>query len=192
MKIKFNSMLDLISIGGGVVSFVGLLTTIIIRFKMSDKALISAVSAGVSVLLAFLSGLYSQQLSRGLSKLSHIKRVFLSYPSDFEVYATRVAQALRHNGAKVWIAEERIKPGEKIEEKISQAIDDADNVVVFLSKGISPNMLHEINIARAKRKRIIPVLLESVEIPADIQGLRYIDLRENKEDNLQELVRAAS
>jgi len=76
---------------------------------------------------------------------------------------------------------------------VQRGIEDADAFVALLSEQARPNLLLELGMARARGLRIIPVLVAAeAELPSDLQGLRYIDLRHERSRGLEELVKATT
>lgn len=176
-----------ISVVGAVVSAVALLAVLGKTLKLSEFSL-SIVSAALGV----LAGMYSMYFARFAKKLKLSPRVFISYSHADQTVAREIAEALRTHGARVWLDQERLKPGDSIREAVQQGIDDADAFVALLSEQARPNLLFELGMARAKGLRIIPVLLAEGELPSDLQGLRYIDLRHERSRGLDELVKATT
>ena len=144
----------------------------------------------LSAALGVLTGVFSVPLARFAMKFRRSRRVFISYSHTDHAIAHEVAEALRSNGTLVWLDQERIKLGESIPDAIERGIDNSDAVVVLLSDQPTPNLLLELGMAKAKGLRIVPVRVSDGEIPADLQGLRYIDLRDKRGSGIQELVNA--
>jgi hypothetical protein len=97
---------------------------------------------------------------------------------------------LRRDGAKPWLDEEDLLPGQKWEEEISVAVRKADAVVVCLSKQAvtRAGFFHkEISFALDVLDRqpesaiyLIPVKLEDCEIPTRLQRLHCVNVRDDK------------
>ena len=49
-------------------------------------------------------------------------------------------------------------------------------------------MAFEIGLAKAKDKRIIPVLVEKVALPSEVEGLVYVDMCRDKKQGIEEVV----
>ena len=180
------SITDCLSVIGAISSIIGIAISLAVVWNVTYEWLIGIGSVFVS----FLAGVFSKNVSNSVRKMTHSRRVFLSYAHEFQSEVEKVAEVIRKGGTKVWIDKDRIHAGESFREAISKGIDDADSIVVFLGKEISPNLMFELGMAQAKGKRIIPVLLEDTQIPSDLEGLRYVDLRRDKESGIQELVKA--
>lgn len=183
-----TNIIDYLSFAGSIISVIGIVVSLAVIWKASYEWLIVLGS----ILISFIVGLYSEALSKSLRQLTRSRRVFLSYSYVSENEVKGIAEILRQEGAKVWLDKERIHAGDSLQEVISKAIDDTDSFVMFLSKEPSPNLMLELSMAQAKGKKIIPVLLEDAQLPANLQGLKYIDLREKDKEAVQELVRATT
>jgi hypothetical protein len=179
---------DILALLGSGASVLGLAASVATVLGASPALLISGASVAVSA----LAGVYAKDIAKGLRKLSGAKRVFLSYSSKHEENAQELATALRLNGARVWTAQQRLKPGESISKAIEHAMDDADSFVVLVGADLSQNVLYEIGLAKSKKIKIIPLLLESGELPTDLQDIKYIALEKGKEQALKEVVAATT
>lgn len=112
-----------------------------------------------------------------------LRRVFLSYSSKDGVAAEEIRESLSGRGAEVWSSQD-LRPGDNIAASIQQEINEADDVLILVSKSSedSPWMDYEAAAAIAARqsgrpKRIIPVLLDSRASPPPILSrFNYLDL----------------
>jgi len=178
----------------GLVSVVGSISALVALLFILGKSLhfseftISVAAAAVGTLV----GIFSKYLAGVAKKLRVAPRVFLSYSHDDQEVARIVADALRNRGARIWLDAERVEPGQAFRPAIEKAIDDADTFVALLSEKRSANLMYELGLARAKGLRVIPVLLADAAVPADLEGVRYIDLRPGHPRGLEELVKAAT
>ncbi|MDX6528132.1 MAG: hypothetical protein QOH41_422 [Blastocatellia bacterium] len=177
----------LVSIAGVVFSGFALFAILGKSLKLSEFSL-SIITAVIAVVVGF----FSKYLAGFAKRLQFAPRVFISYAHEDESIAHEVAEALRNHGARVWLDQERLKPGESINDAIEKGIADADSFVALVSGVPRPNLLLEIGMARARGLRVIPVLLADTSLPSDLQGLRYIDLRKEQSRGIEELVREAT
>jgi hypothetical protein len=88
-----------------------------------------------------------------------------------------------------WVHHTDIQKGEDTEKAILQGIEQADNFLFFISNASisSARCLKELEYAALWKKRIIPLLIEKVEIakfPKEIQNIHYINFIDNKERKL--------
>jgi hypothetical protein len=92
--------------------------------------------------------------------------VFLSYSSKDKPWVSEFASALRAGGVKAWFDVADLAPGERWQEKIQEALRESSTLIVILSPNSidSPWTFFELGAAVADNKRIIPVLLEDVDL----------------------------
>ncbi len=115
--------------------------------------------------------------------------VFISYNSNDISKAKIIVDDISKSGLKVWFDRYRIDPGERIREKINYGITHSSTVLLIASKSslqsrwvlneLDAAMLREIN---ESRRILLPLLIGNInlkDLPADIQGKNFIDLRYN-------------
>jgi WD40 repeat protein len=113
--------------------------------------------------------------------------VFLAYAAEDKGVAEQIRKSLWRQGFTVWINITDIEVGAEFQSVIERGIEEADNVVYLLSSASvrSPWCQHELEYALSWKKRIIPVLIESVpseKIPQSLQNLQYVDLTDNEQE----------
>ncbi|MEK7686166.1 MAG: toll/interleukin-1 receptor domain-containing protein [Verrucomicrobiota bacterium] len=97
-------------------------------------------------------------------------RVFISYAMPDAELARKVADGLRREGLSVWLADQEILPGDNWAEKVSQALNESQAMVVLITSETfrSRAVMREIEFAlgnKEYRQRLIPVVIESERIP---------------------------
>lgn len=100
-------------------------------------------------------------------------------------FAIRLADALRANGVDVWLDEEQIHGGQLVEQRMRTGVIHECDVFLFV---LSPASLKsqpcttEREEALKRRAetglQIIPILLKDCDIPQNLQGLLYVDFRD--------------
>ena len=95
-------------------------------------------------------------------------KVFLSYAHNDSFLAKEITSVLEKKGFDVWNAETEILPGDNFAEKISDALEESNAMVVLLSPASleSNNVQWEIGYAlgnKSYNRRVIPVLVGSEE-----------------------------
>jgi len=89
----------------------------------------------------------------------------------------KLVKALNRQGITSWTNKTDIEAGKDYQTEINKGIEGADNFVYLLS----PNSVNcsycqqELDHALKYNKRIIPILLQSVTIPGEIQSIQFID-----------------
>ena len=108
--------------------------------------------------------------------------VFVSYSSLDRDRVMPVVESLRGNGISVWVDEGNIHAADLWSEQIVQAIADCRVMVVMLSQNStdSHNVVKEVMLASEQKKALLPVYLESADIPAKLQyqlaGIQHLEL----------------
>jgi 5'-deoxynucleotidase YfbR-like HD superfamily hydrolase len=125
-------------------------------------------------------------------------KIFLSYSKADVKAVKRVRDDLRTHGHQPWFADDDIRCGESIPEKLSQGLDKADIAIVFLSKHSVINhwvknewMIKFFEQVNKGGVYIFPLLLEACEVPRLLQDKKLIDFTDNSayETNLSILLR---
>jgi hypothetical protein len=105
-------------------------------------------------------------------------RVFLSHSGHDADWVKHIAQNANAIGIETYLFEHDVQPGRLLSEKIKQAIDGADAMVVLLTEHsrFSPYVQQEIGYAEAKRKLVIPLVQPSLGRPtlAMLDGKEYL------------------
>lgn len=125
------------------------------------------------------------------------KKVFLSYSSKDSNKARRLAQDLRSAHVDVWFDEFELKPGDPLLTSIRTAIEGASHLLVLISENSASsswvqNELKEafIRHGAAGSPTIIPIRIDGSPVPAFLQSVLYVDLREHYEAGFAALLRA--
>lgn len=112
-------------------------------------------------------------------------KIWISYTkSDKDVF-DRISKEIQNNGHEVISIENELSAGDVIVDKLTEQINQADFILLLLSKdSIKSNWInYEILIAlseKGKRKTIIPLLLsKGIAIPPIIEHLFYLDFTDN-------------
>jgi hypothetical protein len=93
--------------------------------------------------------------------------LFVSYASRDRDRVLPVVDRLSHLGIRFWIDKNKIPGGADYTQEIPPAIRKSRGLVVFVSRHAfaSDNVKKELGIAWERRKPLLPLLLEEVEIP---------------------------
>ena len=125
--------------------------------------------------------------------------IFLSHNSKDKPFARKLADSLASKGIYVWIDEANLKIGDSLVPSISRAIKEID----YIGAIISPNSINsewvkkELSWAMSKEIKnksisILPILIESCELPDYLMDKLYADFRNSEmyDDELKKLLRA--
>jgi len=111
-------------------------------------------------------------------------RAFISHASeDKNNFVIEFATKLRMAGIDAWVDAWEIRAGDSLVRKVfSQGIDEADVFIIVLSETsvMKPWVLEELDAAVVRRiqggTRLIPVLMDDVEVPAALRHLRWVSV----------------
>lgn len=114
--------------------------------------------------------------------------VFLSYSRQDEAVARSIVEHLRKAGIEVW-SDAWVTPGANIAATLGEHIDQADTVLVLLSREAASSEWVRMEAAAAvaaesrdPEKRLIPVILEKgVDVPFLLRNYRFVDLSDPRE-----------
>src|SRR5215831_19685631 len=116
-------------------------------------------------------------------------RVFLSYSHEDKDAARQLYEALRIETLDVWLDEVALVPGEPWQEKLLEALDDADAIVALIGENAAPSAVLQREVQEAVRQRernprfqVIPLLLpgsSQADIPYAIRSFPAIDLSQD-------------
>lgn len=102
-------------------------------------------------------------------------RIFISYSQIDQRFCVQILDYL--SAHEIWY-DQRLVAGDNWWDEILKRLDWCDAVILVLS----PNSLsskfcrEEYSIARAKGKRIIPILIEPCNVPSEILSTHYVDM----------------
>ncbi|MEM9906185.1 MAG: TIR domain-containing protein [Cyanobacteria bacterium P01_D01_bin.44] len=126
-------------------------------------------------------------------------QVFISYAEADGPTKEKVLRHLLRAGITVWTDTVDIRTGEDFEAALRRGIEAADNLVYLISKASlsSPYCQQELDYAVALNKRVIPILLEEVNLnwlKDNVKTIQFINLVDNQgvadlEQDLAQLLR---
>lgn len=121
-------------------------------------------------------------------------KAFLSYSHSDKDVASKIAERLRIGGIEVWFDRWEILAGDSLVQKIfAEGLSGADAFLILISKhSINSNWVRqELDVALIKRiegiTRIIPLILENVQLPEHLRPLRWVDMSTNFEGAIREI-----
>jgi len=123
-------------------------------------------------------------------------KVFISHSSIDKPFVRELAQSIQAEGFQVWLDEKELLVGDALPNRISDALKSAVVVLVVVSSAaIKSRWLgFELNHATQKmvegKCRVIPVVIEKVDLPSEVSGLLYADFTEDGESALAGIITA--
>jgi hypothetical protein len=111
-------------------------------------------------------------------------KLFISYSHSDAEFVTRLATALHAGGQEVFLDRWELQLGDSIIDRIyEEGLKEASAFAIVLSAAsiASPWVRDELNTATLRRitdrTRVIPILIEDVEVPMALRTLLWIDMR---------------
>ena len=97
--------------------------------------------------------------------------IFISYSSKDREQADLLTELLASAGLSVWIDKSGIEVSTSWSKEIVQAINECHAFIVLLSPNsiVSNNVIKEVSLASEKRKKILPLDLEPVQLTEDFE-----------------------
>lgn len=121
--------------------------------------------------------------------------IFFSYSrTDGEAFAETLAADLRKAGMDVWMDKASIRPGDKWDVEIENALDEAQYVLFIATEKstVSPNVMDELNHALDGNKKVIPIIAGNCRLPFRLKRLQFIDFTTDYGAALDRLLDALS
>ena len=125
------------------------------------------------------------------------RRVFICHATEDKSTARRLAAYIRQAGAEVWLDEWEIKVGDSIVEKVNSGLSGATHIILLLSSTsvLKPWVRREFSSALMRQLssnsvRLLPVLLDTCDVPAILSDIKYADLRNRDETAWKQIVHA--
>ena len=117
--------------------------------------------------------------------------IFISYSSKDSEQAEQLAELLASAGLSVWIDQSGIEAATSWSEEIVNALDGCKAFIVMLSPSSveSKNVVREVALAFEKNKKILPLDLEPVSLPASMQ-YHLAGLQRTSMSNIDAVIRA--
>lgn len=125
--------------------------------------------------------------------------VFISYSHANADFAEKLAFQLVKARAQVWIDRWELNVGDSLLQRIEEAVTGASALIVVLSKAsvasewcrkeLTAGLMRELE---EKRVVVMPVLLESCDIPLFLRDKKYADFRSDFDAGLSDLLKGIS
>jgi hypothetical protein len=128
--------------------------------------------------------------------------IFISHNHKDKEFVRRLSSDLRTAGFNVWLDEDIVSVGEKWADKITDALESSDVVLVVLSASSSDSKFQSSEIAyalasqrKSPSKRVIPLVLDrKAELPFFLKDVVYGDFSspEKYKERLEQLISTLS
>lgn len=122
-------------------------------------------------------------------------KIFISHSSVDKAWVRRFEKRLLAEGYDTWLDEKEIDVGDALAAKISEGLRDAKVVVVVVSAATLASrwLRYELDIATERMVsghcRVLPVLIDDVEVPPEIAGRLYADMRPKRRGGFAKVLR---
>lgn len=119
-----------------------------------------------------------------------MKDIFISYAyvdsQEVETLVSKIFEGFDFN-------KDVINPAENITTVIKGRLKKANAVLVFVSTGSlhSEWVAFEMGAAQALNKKIIPVIIDGMDMPDNLKGLQYVDARSKQQREIVEEIKKA-
>jgi len=121
-------------------------------------------------------------------------KAFICHSGKDKILAQRIATDLLKEGTDVWIDAWEIKASDSISSKIRKGLEDAEYIIVLLSKSIlsSKGAMRELDsaIIRATYEKgvvLLPAKIDESDPPADLADLHYANFSKSYEAGISKL-----
>ena len=115
---------------------------------------------------------------------------FISYSRVDTNFVIKLAQDLRKAGVNIWLDQKDISTGDRWDKSVQNALHSCTSLIVIYSPDsvASDNVLDEVYYAIGEKRRVIPVLYKTCDIPFRLKRLQYIDFTKNHSQGIRKLV----
>lgn len=116
-----------------------------------------------------------------MSSRYQLGKVFISHSSADKPFVRKLVRAVEGAGFRVWLDEKELIVGDALPQKISEGVAAAAVVLVVVSSAAIQSrwLRFELNHATQRmvegKSRIIPLVIDDAELPAEVAGLLYAD-----------------
>ena len=104
---------------------------------------------------------------------------FVSYSRTDTEFVMRLAEDLKAAGARIWLDQLDIPPGERWDRAVEAALNTSPVMLVVLSAAAidSMNVMDEVSFALQKHKIVVPILIDDCPIPFRLHRIQHVDFR---------------
>lgn len=117
------------------------------------------------------------------------KNIFVSYSRREVGFVDDLVRNLEEKGYTAWLDYRNLVPGTPWLDQIHKGIQDADDILLVVSKASLASQNVEVEWRRVlkQEKRIILLIFEAVDLPPELEKYEWVDFRGNYKAGLKEL-----
>jgi hypothetical protein len=117
--------------------------------------------------------------------------VFISYTKKDSEFAHKIAEQMERFPVKVLIDTKEFKVGDKISDRIENLVEQCDYFAFVVSDSSLESRWanEELKEALAKKKKVLPLVLQPTSLPDALRNVVYADFSQSFEDGLVKLRR---
>jgi len=117
------------------------------------------------------------------------QNIFMSYSRREVGFVDDLVRNLEQAGHEVWLDYRNLIPGRPWQDQIYQGIQNADVILLVVSKASVSSQNVEVEWRRVldQHKRIILLIFEAVDLPKELEKYEWVDFRGNYKAGLKEL-----
>lgn len=110
-----------------------------------------------------------------------IGQVFISHSSKDKSFVRKLSKRLTDDGFRIWLDEKELLVGDSLPTKISDAVNRAMVVLIVVSSAALKSRWLSFELNKATNRmiqgecRVIPLVIEKIPLPAEVEGLLYAD-----------------
>ena len=114
--------------------------------------------------------------------LSPTKHVFISHSHHDRAIATELQTTLAAAGAETYMDQDNIQAGDNLPKRIRDGLNWCDMVLLIWSAEAADSawVIREWNSAYELRRRIVPYVLDETPLPAGLENVVYIELKDRQ------------
>lgn len=122
--------------------------------------------------------------------------VFISHASADKPFVRRLDSRLRREGFETWLDEKDMTIGDSISREVSAAIRRSRAVIVVVSTASLMSNWVRNELSQAAHRmvegqcRLVPVLIDEVDVPVELTGLLYADCRPGRRGGISRVIDA--
>jgi hypothetical protein len=142
----------------------------------------------------FPNVLQFQVTSKPAKPVRDPRQVFICHAHKDAKFAHKLADDLRHNDLRVWIAPESIRPGEKWMEAINRGLEESSGFVLVLTPSAITShwVMDETNVAieyeHEGRMHFVPLMVEPCDVPPLWRAYQHMSFQGDYERGLTALL----